>query len=287
MKANLDPITVLVAHAEPFVAIGVAAVLREQGGLDVALCKGACPLDATDQQVSGRTADVVVTDYDSGMALLASRRDGANTANGPRVMMLTHKAREQDVRIALEAGAHGYVLLDCPVEEVADGMRALKCGVRYLCAAAARSMADSLTREALTPRELDVLVSLARGNCNKLIATELDLAVGTIKIHLKALMAKMSARSRTQVVTTAMARGLIPASGPATAEARAVSAVDRAQTERRGVAYLPRPVPASTGRMTGQPMGQATGSQAIEAAATPPRPARYFAATSRPVAWLR
>jgi two-component system NarL family response regulator len=211
MKARLDPITVLVAHAEPFIAIGVVAALREQPGLEVEFCGSVSVLGSGD--FAGHAPDILVTDYDSGMALLAARRGRSPSAEASeaKVMMLTHKAREQDVRMALESGAHGYVLLDCPVEEFTDGMRALKCGVRYLCPAAARRMADSLTREALTPRELDVLACLARGNCNKLIANELDLAVGTIKIHLKALMAKLAARSRTQVVTVALQRGLIPA----------------------------------------------------------------------------
>jgi len=291
MKANLDPITVLVAHAEPFIAIGVVAAMREQAGLNVELCGSVAPLGERHTATASRAADVVVTDYDSGMALLAGRRSNAQAADSsrPRVMMLTHRAREQDVRMALEAGAHGYVLLDCPVEEFADGMRALKCGVRYLCAAAARSMADSLTRESLTPRELDVLASLARGNCNKLIASELDLAVGTIKIHLKALMAKLAARSRTQVVTTAMARGLIPAHAPdagttaSRAAPRAVSGAGSTQAGQRVPAYVSTPGLASTGRaMTGQGFA----GQSLEPAATPPRPARYIPASSRPVAWL-
>lgn len=235
MKARLDPITVLVAHAEPFIAIGVVAALREQPGLEVAFCASVSMLGGTD--VGGRAPDVLVTDYASGMALLASRRAGsfATDAPQPRVMILTHKAREQDVRMALEAGAHGYVLLDCPVEEFADGMRALKCGVRYLSPTAARRMADSLTREALTPRELDVLACLARGNCNKLIATELDLAVGTIKIHLKALMAKLAARSRTQVVTVALERGLISADAVGGAIAPARRPMTRRPTMDAGV----------------------------------------------------
>jgi len=291
MKANLDPITVLVAHAEPFIAIGVVAAMREQAGLNVELCGNVAPSTERAPAIASRAADVVVTDYDSGMALLASRRANAQAAefSTPRVMMLTHRAREQDVRMALEAGAHGYVLLDCPVEEFADGMRALKCGVRYLCAAAARSMADSLTRESLTPRELDVLASLARGNCNKLIASELDLAVGTIKIHLKALMAKLAARSRTQVVTTAMARGLIPAPVPEAAStasrsaSRAAVGVSSTQAGQRRPAYVSTPVLASTDRAMN---GQGFAGKSIEPAATPPRSARYVAARTQPVAWL-
>ncbi len=286
MKANLDPITVLVAHAEPFIAIGVVAAMREQTGLNVELCSSLTPFAERRHEAASRVADVVVTDYDSGMALLTRRRADAQAAesSGPRVMMLTHRAREQDVRKALEAGAHGYVLLDCPVEEFADGMRALKCGVRYLSAAAARSMADSLTRESLTPRELDVLASLARGNCNKLIASELDLAVGTIKIHLKALMAKLAARSRTQVVTTAMARGLIPAHVPdaGSAASRAASRVSVTQS-RQVPAYASTPGFASTDRAMA---GQGFAGQSYEPAVTPPTPARYIAARSRPVAWL-
>ena len=286
MKANLDPITVLVAHAEPFIAIGVVAAMREQAGLNVELCGSVAPLGERHTATASRAADVVVTDYDSGMALLAGRRSNAQAAESsvPRVMMLTHRAREQDVRMALEAGAHGYVLLDCPVEEFADGMRALKCGVRYLCAAAARSMADSLTRESLTPRELDVLASLARGNCNKLIASELDLAVGTIKIHLKALMAKLAARSRTQVVTTAIARGLIPTHAPdagstaSRSASRAGSGASSTQAGSRIPAYA-----STTSRAMAE---KGFAGQVFEPAATPPRPARYIAAGARPTAWL-
>lgn len=287
MKANLDPITVLVAHAEPFIAIGVVAAMREQAGLNVELCSSAAPFAERHREAGSHAADVVVTDYDNGMTLLARRRvDGqAAESSGPRVMMLTHRAREQDVRKALEAGAHGYVLLDCPVEEFADGMRALKCGVRYLCAAAAHSMADSLTRESLTPRELDVLASLARGNCNKLIASELDLAVGTIKIHLKALMAKLAARSRTQVVTTAMARGLIAAHGSdaGSTASRATPRVGITPARQAAPAYSPKPGLASADRAR---LGQGFAGQDVEAATTPPRPARYIAASVRPAAWL-
>jgi DNA-binding NarL/FixJ family response regulator len=70
-------------------------------------------------------------------------------------------------------------------------------------------MADSLTREALTAREAEVLDLLACGQCNKSIARQLDIAVGTVKAHVKAIMAKLDASSRTQAVSVAAQRGLV------------------------------------------------------------------------------
>ncbi|MET0350985.1 MAG: LuxR C-terminal-related transcriptional regulator, partial [Rhizobacter sp.] len=60
-----------------------------------------------------------------------------------------------------------------------------------------------------TSREVDVLRLLSRGQCNKAIATDLDIAVGTVKAHVKAIMGKLDARSRTHAVTVAAGRGRV------------------------------------------------------------------------------
>jgi DNA-binding CsgD family transcriptional regulator len=74
---------------------------------------------------------------------------------------------------------------------------------------ASKRMADSLSHEALTERESDVLELLCDGLSNKLIARRLNLAVGTVKAHLRGILAKLEARSRTHAVLVAVERGLV------------------------------------------------------------------------------
>jgi len=125
------------------------------------------------------------------------------------VLVVTPHGREHEVRLALDSGVHGYLLLGCPVDELAAGVRMLGQGRRYLGMEVSQRMADSLTREALTARETEVLRLLARGLCNKSIAARLTIGVGTVKAHVRGIMGKLDASSRTQVVSIAAQRGLV------------------------------------------------------------------------------
>jgi len=122
---------------------------------------------------------------------------------------MTMYNREHDVKAAMEAGVHGYLLQGCSIEEFATGVSVLAGGGRYFCLEVAQRIADSLTREPLTPRETDVLRLLALGQCNKSIARQLEITVGTVKGHLRAIFDKLQAGSRTEAVGIAARRGLI------------------------------------------------------------------------------
>jgi DNA-binding NarL/FixJ family response regulator len=196
-----DRISVLVMHAEPLIAVGLAAALRQFPGFSVQVHGGDGP--------PAEAIDVIVADYLDGVQLASALGKRAPSLKAARVLVMTMHDREHEVRLALEAGVHGYLLLGCPIQELIAGVCALGRGSRYLCLAVAQRMAESLTREALTPREADVLRLLVRGQCNKSIAKQLDIAVGTVKAHVKAIMGKLDASSRTQAASVAAQRGLI------------------------------------------------------------------------------
>jgi DNA-binding NarL/FixJ family response regulator len=198
---GLAPISVLVMHTEPLIAIGLAAALRQVPGFVVSVHDG--------DDVPAEAVDVIVADYQDGVQLASAPGMRAPSLKAARVLVMTTHDREHEVRLALEAGVHGYLLLGCPIQELLAGVGALGRGSRYLCLAVAQRMAESLTREALTPREADVLRLLVRGQCNKAIAKQLDIAVGTVKAHVKAIMGKLDASSRTQAASVAAQRGLI------------------------------------------------------------------------------
>jgi DNA-binding NarL/FixJ family response regulator len=203
MALNDDKhLDILVMHAEPLVAVGLAAALRQQVGFAVHI-NGVDDVDA-----AGIDVDIIVTDYQGGLNLATSRQNRSASLRSAKVLVMTTNDREHDVRLALEAGVHGYLLLGCAIDELASSVRTLGMGSRYMCMAVAQRMADSLAREALTAREAEVLRLLMQGHCNKLIGRQLEIAVGTVKAHVKAIMSKLGASSRTQAASIAAQRGL-------------------------------------------------------------------------------
>jgi DNA-binding NarL/FixJ family response regulator len=195
------PLRVRVSHPEPLLAIGLVSALREQAGFEVSVsgthaapCADAWP-------------DVVVTDYRGGLALAHEAAAAAQRRSA--IMVMTMYNREQDVKAAMEAGVQGYLLQGCSIEELATAVSVLAGGGRYSCLEVTQRIAESLTREHLTPRETDVLRLLALGQCNKSIARQLDITVGTVKGHLRAIFNKLQAASRTEAVGIATRRGLI------------------------------------------------------------------------------
>ncbi|MEC5398558.1 response regulator transcription factor [Uliginosibacterium sp. H1] len=195
--------TVLVSLSSPLLASGVASVLQGQPGLLVQL--GATPPESLQDAI----ADIVVTDYDAGLLMMERQRRTHGEGRGARVMVLTSQHGERAIRTALDKGVHGYGLVGCSRQEFVTGVHRLRDGARWFCPSSARCLAESLAHEKLTPRELDVLGRLAHGESNKDIARRLGVALGTVKAHVKAILEKLHATSRTQAVVIAARRGLV------------------------------------------------------------------------------
>jgi DNA-binding NarL/FixJ family response regulator len=186
-------IRILISHPDPLVSIGLAAALRPAQDMEVTIGAAEDTIDF----------DVVVADHDTALRLARERRAGA------RLIVASARPREHEVRSALELGVRGYLTLGCSLDEFVHGVRAVAGGTRYLEMSIALCVAESLTHEALTLREAQVLALLARGQCNKAIARRLDIAIGTVKAHVKAIMGKLDASTRTQAVSVATHRGLV------------------------------------------------------------------------------
>ena len=198
-----------IMHADPVMTVGLHAILAELPELRVTT--------SLRQPEGQRVARVLVADYDTGVAL--ARRPMPEALRHPAVLIVTQLDKEWEVRIAMDAGVHGYVLQSSSPEEVQKAVAALAQGQRYLTESVTRSVADSLSRETLTGRETDVLQLLAQGCCNKSIARKLGIGVGTVKTHVKGVMSKLDATARTHAVVVATQRGLIRPGGSAGASA--------------------------------------------------------------------
>lgn len=199
---------VLVMYDDALVCAGLVSALGQHPGLEVR----AAGLDFLPGALG---VDVVVADYRNAMRLCdPCNRSPHRPLAAPRVLALTANDREADIRRAIECGVHGYLLLGCTLDELIEGVTNVACGLRYLSRSVAQRMADSLTRAPLTSRELEVLLLVATGESNKVIARQLHIEVGTVKSHMSAIMTKLGATSRTQAAGIAVARGLVDDRAP-------------------------------------------------------------------------
>ena len=154
--------------------------------------------------VESAGADVVIADYDSGLRLSEAAGEARR-----RVVILTHSDAEVQICRALQGGARGYLLLGCSAEELLDGIRCVREGGVALAPRVASRVAESMKQRPLSAREQGVLRQMMLGQSNKRIAYKFALAEGTVKTHVKSILAKLNAKNRTEAIAIAQRRGLV------------------------------------------------------------------------------
>ncbi|WP_040980376.1 response regulator transcription factor [Oceanobacillus jeddahense] len=118
-----------------------------------------------------------------------------------RVMMLTTFEDEQNIRLALLAGAEGYLLKSAPVEDMAQQLRALVSGSSVLNADVLMRLTQPEKKEleSLTAREQEILQLVAQGCSNKEISSQLFVSEGTVRNVISIILDKLEVRDRTQL----------------------------------------------------------------------------------------
>jgi two-component system nitrate/nitrite response regulator NarL len=135
------------------------------------------------------------------------------------VVMLTTSNNESDLIKALRTGAQGYLLKDMEPEELVGALRDIQSGKNVVAADLTDALARMVQGEAtvedndgpfseLTPRETEILCLLAEGQSNKLIARNLGISDGTVKLHVKAILRKLNIHSRVEAAVMAVEYGL-------------------------------------------------------------------------------
>jgi two-component system nitrate/nitrite response regulator NarL len=124
------------------------------------------------------------------------------------IVMLTTSTEETDLRDCLKYGAQGYLLKDMDPDELVDALNeAVKGSIvvaQDMTHVLAKALRNELTDnepsfELLTNREKEVACQIATGHSNKVIAKELGISDGTVKLHVKSILKKLSLSSRVEV----------------------------------------------------------------------------------------
>jgi DNA-binding NarL/FixJ family response regulator len=202
------PIRVLCVDDHPLIRKGIASLVTNTPDMEfvgeaadgreaVALFRDVRP-DVT-------LMDLRMPDLD-GIAATRVIRDDFPDA---RIIALTSYDGDQEIYRALDAGVRGYLLKETAHTDVLQAIRTVHAGKLLVPADVAGRLRSYFPREALTPRETEVLQLVAGGLGNKEIASRLGTASGTVKIHIQNILEKLGAAGRTQAVTIGLKRGII------------------------------------------------------------------------------
>ncbi len=123
--------------------------------------------------------------------------------------MLTTFDGDEDIYRALQAGARGYLLKGMFGEELIDAIRAVHSGKSRIPPVIAERLAERMSGQELTARELDVLKLIVAGRSNKEIGTQLTISEATVKTHINNILSKLGVTDRTQAATSALQRGIV------------------------------------------------------------------------------
>ena len=126
-----------------------------------------------------------------------------------RIVLLTMFAGDVEIQRALQAGAQGYLLKSMPPEQMLETIRQVWAGKKRVLPEIASEVAEHLSDERLTDREIEVLRHVTQGNRNCDIAKKLFISEETVKVHVKHIMEKLGASDRTHAMTIAVRRGFI------------------------------------------------------------------------------
>ncbi len=213
------PLRVLLVDDDALVRAGLSMMLDGIHGISVV--GEAADGDEVPAAADAHAPDVVLMD------LRMPRVDGITATrrlrrrpHPPEVIVLTTFDTDENILYALRAGAGGFLLKDTPPAQIVDAIRRVAAGDPILSPRITRRLMDRAVSQAgayeraraalaaLSPRENDVVVAVARGRTNAEIAAELFMSVTTVKAHVSSILRKLDLDNRTQIALLAHDAGL-------------------------------------------------------------------------------
>lgn len=200
------PATVMMVDDHPLLRKGLKQLLDLEDDLKV-IGEASSGLEAIEKALEFEP-DLITLDLNmqsmDGLETLRLMRDKGVDA---RIIMLTVSDNDEDVIEAIRGGADGYLLKDMDPDEMVEKLKEATLGKMVMSDKLTQILASALRRPekpgnrelaSLTSREYEILQLIAKGLSNKLVARELDISEGTVKVHVKHFLKKLKLRSRVE-----------------------------------------------------------------------------------------
>ncbi|GAB2846119.1 response regulator transcription factor [Streptomyces deserti] len=251
-------IKVAVIASRPVTVAGLSAVVNSQPDMTVV---------ATAFSVADGLTDIMRSEPDAAIVELGTANEGSPVPDlidalrhqGSKAAVIAFAEEPEHVVTALKAGARGFLLKDCPTDEIVTGVHqavrgAVPVSPRTLPHLVSEVIAPTAP-PALSRREREVLALVARGQSNPRIAQSLHVSEATVKTHMRRVFHKLQATDRASAVALAISKGMLaPKEGPNTDSVQPPSGGDAIKVLRRGrhggterEASRPPPAPAHLG----------------------------------------
>jgi DNA-binding NarL/FixJ family response regulator len=203
-----DKIRIMLVEDHQVVRQGLEALLSTTDDMEVVGSVG----DGLEAIEAFRTVQPDVTLIDLQLPKLGGadtiRRIRADFSQA-RFIVLTTFDGDEDIYRALQAGARAYLLKGMPLEELLTTIHAVHSGKLHIPPAVAEKLAERVSGQQLTARELSVLERIVAGRANKEISTDLSISEATVKTHINSMLGKLGVADRTHAATVAIQRGLV------------------------------------------------------------------------------
>jgi DNA-binding NarL/FixJ family response regulator len=203
-------IRVLCVDDHPLIRDGIAFALQTQSDMELVAeaTNGREAIQAFRQFRPDVTLmDLQMPEMNGIDAMLAIRGEFPNA----RIIVLTTYSGDVQATRALKAGAVGYIIKGMLRTDLIDTIRGVNLGQRRIPHEVASGIAEHVSADALSAREIEVLRAVASGCSNKIVADRLHISEDTVKGHMKNILAKLQANDRTHAVLIAMKRGFLDA----------------------------------------------------------------------------
>jgi len=206
--SDATPIRVLSVDDHPVFREGLSSIVNSQPDMRLiahAASGGNAIEKFREHQPDVTLMDLRLPDMSGIDALIAIRKEFA----AARVVMLTTSEGDAEILRSLKAGARGYMLKSMPPWDLLETIRQVHDGKMKVPPEVAAQLAEHISDQSLTAREVEVLRHVTEGNRNRDIAQQLFISEETVKVHLKHILEKLGASDRSQAIAIALRRGIL------------------------------------------------------------------------------
>jgi two-component system, NarL family, response regulator len=201
-----ESVRLIVIEEHPVMRVGLLSVLNAEP--DMTIVGAAADLATALVMIDRWSPDTVLIDPElTGVDGPTAVRFLLERAPGLRIVVLGQHDGDEEIYRILEAGACGFLFKNAPVGEIVVALRSARAGRNCVSPQARARLAERQRWPDLTPREREVLTLLAEGRSNATIAAVLDITHGTVKLHVRSILAKLGVEDRSQAALVALRRG--------------------------------------------------------------------------------